>query len=68
MDATTKNNLPGNLRRLRGERSQQAVAVAAGMTLGNYHLIESGKREPKAETLLRLADALGVTIDELFRG
>jgi DNA-binding XRE family transcriptional regulator len=60
-------------RRLRGLReqrfaTQQALADAAGLHRNHVGFLESGKREPSLSTLLILAEALGVSIDELARG
>lgn len=56
-----------NLRRLRAEKglSQEALAESAGLSRPAYRNIETRKSEPRAETLHRLATALGVGIKEL---
>lgn len=43
------------------------VADECGISLTAYHQIESGKSVPSAETLARLADVLGYSMDELWR-
>jgi len=54
------------LRRARGW-SQQRLAVAAGIGLGTVEAIESSRtRVPQTDTLIRVADALGVGICALL--
>ena len=59
-----------NLRALRQERfgSQEAFALKANMNRVHILYLETGKREPELATLLILADALGVSLDELAEG
>jgi transcriptional regulator with XRE-family HTH domain len=61
--------LAATLRRLREERelSRETVAGAAGITLGSYLRIEGGKSSPGWGTVRRLAEALGVSLEELGR-
>lgn len=59
-----------NLTRIREERglTQKELGRLIGVaeaTISNY---ENGKREPKLDKLVALADALNVSIDELVRG
>jgi len=53
------------LRRERG-LSQTQVAAAVGITQSAYAMIERGQRYPRKETMKKLADYFGVTVDELF--
>jgi DNA-binding XRE family transcriptional regulator len=46
--------------------TQRALARAAGMTPAQLSEIETGKKTGSVATLRRLADALGVTVDELL--
>jgi transcriptional regulator with XRE-family HTH domain len=48
--------------------SQEAFALEAGMNRVHIQYLETGKREPELATLLILADALGVSLDELAEG
>jgi transcriptional regulator with XRE-family HTH domain len=60
--------LARRLKELREARglSQMALAVRAGLSLSMVALIEQGQREdPRVSTLRALADALGVSLDEL---
>src|SRR5215218_2878282 len=56
------------IRELRQSRgwSQGTLAFYSGMSVSQISLIESGKRNPSAKSLLTLADALGVSIGTLF--
>ncbi|MDO8213449.1 helix-turn-helix domain-containing protein [Conexibacter sp. CPCC 206217] len=62
------SSLARNIRHLRRERelSQEALAAAAGMHPKHLSEIERGNKDPRATTVARLADALGVTIGELY--
>jgi DNA-binding XRE family transcriptional regulator len=46
--------------------SQRALAKAVGMTPAQLSEIETGKKTGSVATLRRLADALGVTVDDLL--
>ena len=48
--------------------SRADLARAAGLSGGAVSRIESGERSPGAETLARLARALGVELDYLMGG
>ena len=53
------------LRQARGW-TQGTLAFYSGMSISAISLIESGKRNPSAKSLLTIADALGVSLGELF--
>lgn len=55
------------LRNIRGY-TQQYVADYLGITRGAYANYETGLREPDADTLTKLADLYGVTLDLLITG
>lgn len=57
-----------NLRRLRRERdlSQEALAFAADIHPKHLSDIERANTDPRATTVVRLADALGVEVSELY--
>lgn len=66
--AMKQTRLANNLRRLRGERSQDALATEAGLDRCTINRIERGHTaDPGSKTLSALAGALGVTVDELLR-
>lgn len=57
-----------NLAKLRKQKgwSQEKLAVESGISYNTIIKIERGGIEnPKIETVIKLADALGVSIDEL---
>jgi transcriptional regulator with XRE-family HTH domain len=60
-------------RNLRKERtrlaiSQDALAKAAGLTTDAVQKIELGKRRPRIDTVLKLAQALEIDPCEFFEG
>ncbi|MFZ0436175.1 MAG: helix-turn-helix transcriptional regulator [Chthoniobacterales bacterium] len=59
-----------NLRRIRENRglSQEALADLSGIHRTEASLLERGKREPRLGTLVKLAGALEVTVEELAEG
>ena len=52
--------------RERAGMTQKEAACSMGISQQAYSQYESGRRVPKAETLGRIALALGITTDELF--
>ncbi len=46
--------------------TQQDLADRVGVTRQTIHSIETGKYRPTVELALRLARALGATVEELF--
>lgn len=60
--------LSANLRRLRTAkgRSQGDIAEAAGLSRVGYRNVEGGASAPRVNTLLKIAEALDVELDELL--
>lgn len=61
------DNPIGHYRRLRG-LSQEQLSKKAGISLGNLRKLENGQRKimcAQLNTILPLARALGVTVEEL---
>lgn len=58
------------LRQMRRHRgySQETLARVARLHRGTVHLLESGKREPRLETIVVLADALSIDPGLLVAG
>jgi transcriptional regulator with XRE-family HTH domain len=56
-----------HLRRMR-ELSQEALAFAADIHPKHLSEIERANKDPRSTTVVRLADALGVTVAELYEG
>ena len=55
------------IKRLRGKRTQAAIAKEAGVTKNCITMLEAGKRKnPSLPVLKRLAKALGVPVTELL--
>lgn len=61
--------LAGAIRHLRRERelSQEALAFAADIHPKHLSEIERANKDPRATTVVRLADALGVPVAALYR-
>jgi transcriptional regulator with XRE-family HTH domain len=59
-----------NLRRLRAEagQTQEQLAAKAAVHRTVVSQLETGDREPRATTILKLAGALGVEPGDLFHG
>mgnify|MGYP002520852239 CR=1 FL=1 len=57
-------NFSDRLRELRGERTQKEMAALLGVKPNNYNGWENGK-EPNVETMIKIADFHGVTLDYL---
>ena len=63
--------LAENIKRFRAEKSlsQERLAQASGVTYSALSKIEAGYHtDPRVRTLLKIARALGVTIDDLMSG
>jgi transcriptional regulator with XRE-family HTH domain len=56
------------LRKLREERnlSQEEMGEAAGISREGYRNIETGRSVPRINTLMRIALALGLTVEDLI--
>ncbi|MBZ4185434.1 MAG: helix-turn-helix transcriptional regulator [Xanthomonadaceae bacterium] len=62
--------MANQIRRLRferGELTQQALADACGVTRQTIIALEAGRYAPSLELGFRIADALGVRIEEVFQ-
>lgn len=57
---TSMERFGAQVRRQRGEMSLREVASQVGISAPYLHDIEHGRRSPSAETMLKLAKALGV--------
>lgn len=55
----------GRLRVQRG-MSQEVLSGLACMARSHLAMIETGAKNPKVDTLWRIADALGISLSELF--
>lgn len=59
-----------NIRRFRQEQklTQTELAHNAGIGQSTLHYIEEGKRRPRIDIAQKIAQALGVTVEELICG
>lgn len=64
------HRLGENLRRLRTEagQTQEQLAIRADVHRTVISQLETGDREPRATTIIKLAGALGVEPGDLFAG
>ncbi|WP_354596861.1 helix-turn-helix transcriptional regulator [Streptomyces sp. JL1001] len=53
--------------RIHANLTQERVALGAGIGLDSYNRIEQGHASPKLDTLICIADALGVPLSDLMR-
>jgi transcriptional regulator with XRE-family HTH domain len=62
--------LAHRLRQIRRARelSQEALAGIAGLNPKHLSEIERANKDPRATTVIRIADALGVPVAELYEG
>ena len=67
MTGTPVGNDIRRLRFERGEMTQQALADACQVTRQTIIALEAGRYAPSLELAFRIADALGVRIEEVFR-
>lgn len=54
------------LLRIQQDKSQASIATAIGISDANYQKYEYGTRIPAAESLIKLADYFGVSVDYLL--
>ena len=54
------------LRQLRGEKTQEEIARALGITKSSYAMYERGERVPRDEVKSRIAAFFGVSVQDLF--
>lgn len=69
--STKQNGTPGQrIASIRGQRGwgQRELAKRAGISVTFLSELENDKRAVRSDTLLRLADALGASIDFILRG
>lgn len=59
-------SIGSKLRELRGEKTQQTVADALGITKSALAMYEKDKRVPRDEVKVKVAKYYGVTVQSLF--
>ena len=67
MSGTPITNAIRALRFANGEMTQQALADACDVTRQTIIALEAGRYAPSLELAFRIADALGVRIEEVFQ-
>jgi DNA-binding XRE family transcriptional regulator len=62
--------LSNRIRELRAKRkmSQEELAHRSGLSRTGMGLLETGKRWPRLDTLMSVAEGLNITVDELLKG
>lgn len=51
---------------LRGNRSREEVASAVGISVSALQMYENGKRVPRDDIKMRIADFYGVSVESIF--
>ena len=62
--------LANRIKELRDQKgiSQEELAHRAGLSRTGMGFVETGKRWPRLDTLMKVAQGLNVTVDELLKG
>ncbi|WP_433406904.1 helix-turn-helix domain-containing protein [Streptomyces sp. CA-146814] len=53
--------------RIHARLTQETVSIRAGIGLDTYNRIEQGHSSPQLDTLIKVADAIGVPLSHLVR-
>lgn len=53
--------------RLHANLTQEQVSLRSGISLASYNRIEQGHSSPMLDSLIRIADAIGVDLADLVR-
>lgn len=56
------------LKKLRGDMSQDAISKAIGVTKSSWAMYERGERVPRDEVKIKIANYFGKTVQEIFFG
>lgn len=54
------------LRELRGDKTQEEIAKAVGITKSSWAMYERGERIPRDEVKIQIAKYFGKTVQEVF--
>lgn len=54
--------------RIQLQMTQEELAYEAGLSIPFISEIENGKKKPSLETMVAIADAMGITLDEIMVG
>lgn len=52
--------------RIQKNKTQKEVSICSEITIRHYQYIEAGEKVPTVYIALRIAKALGVTVEEIF--
>lgn len=55
-----------DIRKLRGEKTQQDIAKLLSITTSHYGFIETGARRPSLKLAKKISDLYGKSISEIF--
>jgi len=55
-----------NLKKMRGDKTQQDVAKKLSITTSHYGFIENGTRTPSLKLAKKISDLYGKSINEIF--
>lgn len=61
-----RKRIADRLKTLRGNKSQQEVAQAIGVTAMAISLYEAGERVPRDEVKVKIAEYFKTTVDSIF--
>jgi len=66
----TLRALANRIKELRDQKgiSQEELAHRAGLSRTGMGFVETGKRWPRLDTLMKVAQGLNITVDELLKG
>jgi transcriptional regulator with XRE-family HTH domain len=66
----TLRALANRIKELRDQKgiSQEELAHRAGLSRTGMGFLETGKRWPRLDTLMKVADGLNISVDELLKG
>ena len=66
----TLQALADRIKKLRDERdiSQEELAHRSGLSRTGMGFLETTKRWPRLDTLMSVAEGLGITVDQLLKG
>ena len=61
-----KDTIGQKLITLRGARTREQIAAALGISVSAMQMYENGRRVPRDEIKMKLAEYYNVSVDELF--
>ena len=61
-----KKKIGERLKKLRGQKSREEVALATGISVSALTMYETGQRIPRDEIKIKLANYFGVSVSNIF--